>query len=92
MLTVFKVIGGIILALPFIPARLKEWAYAGFGISLICAAVSNAVIYGIGSFAIFPLVVLVILIVSYVYYHKLLNAGAFNRGRSRVVQGGLATA
>ncbi|WP_343704658.1 DoxX family protein [Chitinophaga sp.] len=88
MLTVFKVLGAIILVLPFAPARLKEWAYAGFGISLICASASNAVVYGFGSLAIFPLVIMAILIVSYIYYHKLLNAGAFNRGRGRVVSGG----
>lgn len=81
MLTVFKVIGAIILVLPAVPSRLKEWAYAGFGISLICASVSNAVVYGFGSFAIFPLVIMAILVVSYVYYHKLLSAGAFGRGR-----------
>lgn len=87
MLTVFKVIGALLLVFPFVPARLREWAYAGFGISLICAAVSNAVVYGFGSFAIFPLVILAILVVSYIYYHRLLNAGAFNRDRSRVVHG-----
>jgi len=92
MLTVFKVIGAILLALPFIPARLKEWAYVGFGISLICAFVSNLVLYGFGSFAILPLVTMVILVVSYIYYHKLLNAGAFSGGRSRVVDGDFSKA
>ena len=92
MLTVFKVLGAILLVLPFVPARLKEWAYAGFGISLICAAVSNAVVYGFGTFAIFPLVIMAKLVVSYIYYHKLLNAGAFGRGRSRVVHGDLGNA
>ncbi len=84
MLTVFKVIGAIILVFPFVPARLKEWAYAGFGISLICAFASNVVVHGFGSFAVLPLVTMAILVVSYIYYHKLLNAGAFDRGRSRV--------
>ncbi|GEP97616.1 DoxX family protein [Chitinophaga cymbidii] len=88
MLTVFKVAGAIILMLPMVPPRVKEWAYAGFGISLICASASNAVVYGFGSFAIFPLVIMAILVVSYIYYHKLLDAGAFSRGRSRVAHSG----
>lgn len=92
MLTVFKVAGAIILVLPMVPARVKEWAYAGFGISLICASVSNAVVYGFGSFAIFPLVILAILVVSYIYYHKLLDAGAFSRGRSRAAHSGFGNA
>lgn len=70
-LTVFKVIGGLVLVLPFSAPRLKEWAYAGFGISLISAAVAHCVVDGFGGQSIFPLVVLGILVVSYIYYHKL---------------------
>lgn len=92
MLTVFKVTGGILLVFPFVPARLKEWAYAGFGISLICACVSNAVVYGFGTLAIFPLVIMAILVVSYIYYHRLVNAGAFSSGRNRVVRGNFGSA
>jgi hypothetical protein len=33
-LTVFKVLGGIVLILPMVPRRYKEWAYAGFGFYL----------------------------------------------------------
>ncbi len=29
-LTIFKVLGGLLLILPKVPARLKEWAYVGF--------------------------------------------------------------
>lgn len=72
-LTVFKVIGGILLVVPAIPARFKEWAYAGFGISFISAAVANAAVTGFNGLAIFPLIVLAILIVSYICYHKLLD-------------------
>ncbi len=69
-LTIFKVIGGIILILPMIKPRYKEWAYAGFGISLIAACIANWTVDGFSGNAIFPLVILGILIVSYVYYHK----------------------
>ncbi len=33
-LIVFKVIGALVLILPMVPLRIKEWAYAGFGITM----------------------------------------------------------
>ncbi|MFZ6009491.1 MAG: DoxX family protein [Bacteroidota bacterium] len=70
-LTVFKVIGGILLIFPKVPARLKEWAYVGFGINFISAFVAHAAVDGIHGQTFFPLVILGILIVSYVSYHKI---------------------
>ncbi len=78
MLTVFKVIGAIVLILPAIKGRYKEWAYAGFGINLICAAISHTVVDGFGGQAIFPLVVFAILAVSYIYYHKMIATSPAN--------------
>ena len=54
-----------------IPARLKEWAYVGFGISLISAFIGHWVVDGFNGETIFPLVGMAILVVSYIYYHKL---------------------
>jgi hypothetical protein len=71
MLTVFKIIGAIVLILPVIKGRLKEWAYGGYGINFICAAVSHWAIDGFGGQTVFPLVIFAILIVSYVSYHKI---------------------
>ncbi len=71
MLTVFKVLGALSLIIPKVPGRIKEWAYAGFAIDFIAACVSHWVVDGFGFFAIFPLIILAILIVSYVTYHKL---------------------
>lgn len=73
MLTVFKIIGAIILILPIIKGRLKEWAYGGYGINFICAAASHWVVDGFGGQTVFPLVIFAILIVSYVSYHKINN-------------------
>jgi len=73
MLTVFKIIGAIVLVLPAIKGRVKEWAYAGYGINFICAAVSHWVVDGFGGQTVFPLVILAILIASYVSYHKINN-------------------
>ncbi|CAN5518996.1 DoxX family protein [soil metagenome] len=69
-LTIFKVIGAIILILPMVPARVKEWAYAGFAITMISAFVGHWVIDGMNFQTFMPLIFLAILIVSYVYYHK----------------------
>jgi hypothetical protein len=71
MLTVFKIIGAIVLVLPAIKGRIKEWAYAGYGINFICAATSHWLVDGFGGQTVFPLVILTILIVSYVSYHKI---------------------
>jgi len=70
-LTVFKVLGGLALVLPMVPRRLKEWAYAGFAINFISASIANWVVYGFGAFAVLPLVLVVMLVVSYVTYNKI---------------------
>lgn len=71
MLTVFKVLGALALIIPQVPARVKEWAYAGFAIDFISAFVSNAAVDGFTGMAFFPLIVLLVLVLSYVYYHKI---------------------
>lgn len=71
-LSIAKIIGGILLILPVIPARYKEWAYVGFGISFISAMIANFVTDGAGP-ATLPLVGLVLLTISYIYYHKIKN-------------------
>jgi hypothetical protein len=71
MLTVFKVLGGLALIVPMVPARVKEWAYAGFTFNLIAAAISHGVIDGWGNGqTFFPLIVLAVLLVSYVQYRR----------------------
>ena len=74
MLTVFKVLGALALIIPQVPARVKEWAYAGFAIDFISAFVSIWAVDGVTGMTFFPLIVLGILVVSYVYYHKLKSA------------------
>ena len=82
MLTIFKIIGAIVLILPIIKGRFKEWAYVGFAINFICAAASHWVVDGFGGQTIFPLVVFAILITSYLSYHKMsikINIPTYNR-------------
>ena len=73
MLVIFKVLGALALILPQVPAKVKEWAYAGFGIVFIAAFVGHVSVDGLNGMSFFPLVVFGIMIVSYVYYHKLRN-------------------
>ena len=74
LLTVFKVTGALVLILPNFKGRIKEWAYAGFTFNFISAAVSHLVVDGFNGETVFPLVALVILAVSYIYYHKIHKA------------------
>ncbi|WP_316748797.1 DoxX family protein [Pedobacter gandavensis] len=70
-LTVFKILGAIILIIPKAPKRVKEWAYAGFGFDFIFASISHWAVDGFGMEAIFPWIVFLVLAISYVYYHKI---------------------
>ena len=70
-LVVFKVLGVLALIIPQVPKRVKEWAYAGFAFDFIFATISHGVVDGVNGQTFFPLVVLGILVVSYIYYHKL---------------------
>jgi len=40
-LSLAKLAGVVVLLLPMIPARLKEWAYAGFAINLVSAIIAH---------------------------------------------------
>lgn len=70
-----KVLGCIAIAIPAIPATLREWAYAGFTFSLLFAAVSHASVDGNIGYIAMPLVILAILAVSYKYNRKISNNG-----------------
>jgi len=74
MLVIFKVLGALVLIIPNLPRNVKEWAYAGFAIDFIAASVSHWAVDGLNGEAIFPLIVLAILIVSYVQFYKLEQA------------------
>lgn len=70
-LVVFKVIGSLALVIPSLPARIKEWAYAGFTFNFVFACISHWVVDGFTFLTLFPLIILGVLIISYIYYHKL---------------------
>ena len=73
ILTCFKVLGALALIIPKVSARVKEWAYAGFAIDFICAFISLWVVTGFGGTLILPIFAFLLLVISYVNYHKLLK-------------------
>ncbi|MDR6763313.1 hypothetical protein J2Y38_003532 [Flavobacterium sp. 2755] len=70
-LVIFKILGVLVLVIPSIPKNVKEWAYAGFGFDFIFASISHFAVDGINLQSFFPLIFLVILAISYIYYHKI---------------------
>lgn len=74
MLTVFKVLGALVLILPFFRGAIKEWAYAGFTFTMIAAAVSHGAVDGVDGQSFFPLIVLAILLCSYYFYKRIQKA------------------
>jgi hypothetical protein len=72
-LTIFNILGSLILVIPQVPGRIKEWAYAGFAFDFIFALVSNVATDGLNALTLLPLYVLCILMVSYFSYHKIMT-------------------
>ena len=70
-LVVFKVLGVLALVIPQVPNRVKEWAYAGFAFDFIFASISHFAVDGIDFQGFFPLIILAILMISYIYHHKI---------------------
>jgi hypothetical protein len=71
LLAVFKVSGSLALIIPQVPARIKEWAYAGFGLEIISATVSNLAVDGVNGLLVASIIAFAVVATSYVYYHKL---------------------
>ncbi len=70
-LVVFKIAGVLLLIIPQMPKRFKEWAYAGFTFNFIFATISHCAVDGIHFQSFAPLIVLAVLLVSNLYYNKL---------------------
>lgn len=73
-LTIAKILGVLALLIPTVPVKVKEFAYAGFAITLVSAAIAH---FGRGDasnlsvlFVIDPLVFLGLLTVSFFYFEK----------------------
>lgn len=70
-LIICKVLGVLAISFPNVPAKLREWAYAGLTFNLIFAFISHAYVDKNIGYMLMPLVVLAILAVSYVYNNKI---------------------
>ena len=64
-----KIIGVALLLAP-VSSRLKEWAYAGFTFTFVSAFIAHTATGDPVSARVMPLVLLLLLIASYVTYHK----------------------
>ncbi|WP_336518324.1 DoxX family protein [Pollutibacter soli] len=91
-LTIFKVAGGLILILPVFKGRIKEWAYAGFTFDFLFAFISHAAVNGFNPLSFFPLIVLAILGLSYIFYHRAYGVHAKTVVPSRKAQTNIALA
>src|SRR5438874_12188529 len=73
-LTIAKMLGILALLIPSVPTKIKEFAYFGFGITLISASIAH---FSVGDasrsilFILDPLGFFIVLVVSYVYFEKL---------------------
>ena len=72
-LTLAKILGVLALVIPAVPFKVKEFAYFGFGMTLVSASIAH---FGRGDanlsvlFIIDPLVFLGLLVVSFFYFEK----------------------
>jgi len=69
-LALAKIVGALVLIIPQVNARIKEWAYAGFGIVFISASIAHFSSGDPVKNIVTPLVLLGILIVSNIYLYK----------------------
>lgn len=77
-LAIAKLIGTLVLLIPFIPKRIKDMAYAGFAITFISAFIAHSSSGDPLSVAIMPLIFLSILVVSFIYSYKSVPVQANN--------------
>jgi hypothetical protein len=70
-----QLIGLVLLIVPVVPARFKEWAYVGYGIMYITALIAHiAVGDAFIPFGIMSVIFFGLLLTSYISFHKLQEA------------------
>jgi len=75
-LTIAKALGVLALLIPIVPIKVKEFAYAGFAITLASASIAHFSVGDPALFVIDPLFFLTALIVSYVGFQKMTRSGS----------------
>ena len=76
-ISISQLIGLILLMIPAIPSRVKEWAYVGFGILYISAAIAHISVGDAIGHTIMAIAFFGLLLLSYTSFHKL-QAGKSN--------------
>ena len=66
-----QLLGCLLLIIPQVPARFKEWAYVGFGIMYLTAMNAHINVGDPPSNTVMAAVFFCILLVSYICFHKL---------------------
>ncbi len=84
-LTLAKALGVIALLMPGVPSKIREFAYAGFAITLISASIAHFSTGDPAYFVIDPLLFLCALIVSYAYFEKVRHEPEPNSSHGRVI-------
>lgn len=73
-ISIGQLIGLVLLIVPTIPARIKEWAYVGFGIMYLSAAVAHIAVKDPLNNTVMAIVFFGLLLISYTSFHKLQKA------------------
>ena len=79
-ISIGQLIGLVLLIVPAVPARFKEWAYVGYGIMYLTAinahlAVGDAFV----PYALMGIIFFGLLLTSYITFHKLLFIFSINK-------------
>jgi hypothetical protein len=92
-LTVAKALGGLAILVPLVPGKVKEFAYFGFGLTLVSASIAHLSSGDSAWFVLAHATFFGILLVSYAYRRRLTDPERLADGRNeRPRTGGLASA
>ncbi len=69
-LSLAKLVGVAALLIPMVPARLKEWAYAGFAINLVSAIITHFSIHDVPQAFIPSSLTSVLWVLSYYFWRR----------------------
>ena len=70
-LAVLKILGSLALILPMVPDKIKSFAYFGFALTFVSAFIAHTASGDPISAVAAPIIFLVILAVSYIFYNKI---------------------
>ncbi|HEX5747738.1 MAG TPA: DoxX family protein [Archangium sp.] len=87
LLGIAKLLGAVALLVPVVPRTLREWAYAGFAITLVSASVSHYASGDPTGQVVTPLVILGVLLTSHQLWHRVSQGAAEPQAAARPAMG-----